>query len=146
MTDAEVRKLASYVKMARKDGAIRSTRRWKSGVEAVLVSPYFLFRVERDPASGGDHRISDYELASRLSYFLWSSMPDAELFALGEGIGSCTIPRCWTRQVTRMLKDPKSEALVENFGRRNGSRRAIWTGFSRTRTSSRCIRRRCAKR
>jgi cytochrome c553 len=113
-TDAEVRKLASYVKMAQKDGE-SFDKAMEVGVEAVLVSPYFLFRTERDPASGGDHRVSDYELASRLSYFLWSSMPDAELFRLAKE-AKLHDPAVLAQQVTRMLKDPKSDALVDNFG------------------------------
>jgi hypothetical protein len=85
------------------------------GVEAVLVSPYFLFRTERDPAAGGEHAITDYELASRLSYFLWSSMPDAELFRLAKE-AKLHDPAVLQQQVARMLKDPKSDALVDNFG------------------------------
>ncbi len=114
VTDAEVRKLASYVKMAQDDGD-PFEKAMEVGVEAVLVSPYFLFRMEHDPASGGEHRISDYELASRLSYFLWSSMPDAELFRLAKE-GKLHDPAVLTQQVTRMMKDLKSDALVENFG------------------------------
>jgi len=114
VTDAEVRKLATYVKMAQKDGA-PFDKAMEVGVEAVLVSPYFLFRMERDPAAGGDHRISDYELASRLSYFLWSSMPDAELFRLAKE-AKLHDPAVLQQQVTRMLKDRKADALVDNFG------------------------------
>jgi hypothetical protein len=114
VTSVEVRKLASYVKMAQKDGA-PFEKAMEVGVEAVLVSPYFLFRVERDPASGGDHRIGDYELAARLSYFLWSSMPDAELFRLAKE-SKLHDPAVLSGQVARMLKDPKSDALVDNFG------------------------------
>ncbi|HTB11479.1 MAG TPA: DUF1592 domain-containing protein [Bryobacteraceae bacterium] len=114
VTPLEVRKLASYVKMAQNDGA-PFEKAMEVGVEAVLVSPYFLFRMERDPASGGDHRIGDFELASRLSYFLWSSMPDAELFRLAKE-EKLHDPAVLDRQVTRMLKDQKSEALVDNFG------------------------------
>ncbi|MGA3190799.1 MAG: DUF1592 domain-containing protein [Bryobacteraceae bacterium] len=114
VTDAEVRKLASYVKMAEDDGE-SFEKAMEVGVEAVLVSPYFLFRMEHDPATGGEHRISDYELASRLSYFLWSSMPDAELFRLAKE-GKLHDPAVLTQQVTRMIKDLKSDALVDNFG------------------------------
>ena len=114
VTDAEVRKLASYVKMAQKDGE-SFEKAMEVGVEAVLISPYFLFRVERDPAAGGEHRISDYELASRLSYFLWSSMPDAGLFRLAKE-AKLHDPAVLAAQVARMLKDRKSDALVEKFG------------------------------
>ena len=114
VSSAEVQKLATYVKMAQKDGA-SFDKAMEVGVEAVLVSPYFLYRMERDPAAGGDHRIGDYELASRLSYFLWSSMPDAELFRLAKE-AKLHDPAVLRQQVTRMLKDPKSAALADNFG------------------------------
>ena len=87
-------------------------------LEALLVSPDFLFRVERDPdnlAPGASHPISQYELATRLSYFLWSSMPDDELLHLADQ-GALRGPAVLDAQVRRMLKDPKSKALVDNFG------------------------------
>ena len=93
--------------------------RWEAGVqlalEAVLCSPKFLFRVELDnrPDSKDAHPIDDYQLASRLSYFLWSTMPDDELFALA---AKKQLHQNLEPQVRRMLKDPKAYALVENFG------------------------------
>lgn len=84
-------------------------------LQAVLVSPAFLFRMESEPQpgeAGGVHTLSEYELATRLSYFLWSSMPDDELFALAE---KGKLRANLSAQVQRMLKDPKSSALVENF-------------------------------
>ena len=88
-------------------------------VEAMLVSPNFLFRIETDPApaQSGDaqHRISPYELASRLSYFLWSSMPDDELLRCAQR-QTLRKPEVLTAQVKRMLKDPKAKGLVDNFG------------------------------
>ncbi len=84
---------------------------------AVLVSPHFLFRAEIDPLArerAAAHALSDYELATRLSYFLWSSMPDDELFALASA-GKLREPAILERQVRRLLADPKSEALVQNF-------------------------------
>jgi len=88
-------------------------------VEAVLVSPHFLFRIEDDPRPGAagdtEHRISQYELASRLSYFIWSSMPDDELLRCAER-KTLRDPQVLNAQVRRMLKDLKSNALVENFG------------------------------
>jgi Protein of unknown function (DUF1592)/Protein of unknown function (DUF1588)/Protein of unknown function (DUF1587)/Protein of unknown function (DUF1585)/Protein of unknown function (DUF1595)/Cytochrome C oxidase, cbb3-type, subunit III len=114
VTQAEVNKLASYVKIAQADGD-SFDKAMEVGVEAMLVSPYFLFRMERDPAAGGEHRISDYELASRLSYFLWSSMPDAELFRLAKE-NKLHEPAVLAQQVARMMKDLKSDALVDNFG------------------------------
>jgi hypothetical protein len=89
--------------------------RW--AVEALLVSPKFLFRVEHDPvdaAPGDPYRISDLELASRLSFFLWSSIPDDELVDLAAE-GELSDPAVLERQVRRMLADPRAQALVENF-------------------------------
>jgi hypothetical protein len=84
-------------------------------LQAVLASPAFLFRMELEPQpgeAGGVHTLNEYELATRLSYFLWSSMPDDELFALAD---KGKLRANLTAQVRRMLKDPKSSALVENF-------------------------------
>ena len=83
-------------------------------IAAMLVSPHFLFRVERDPAAGTIARVSGVELASRLSYFLWSSMPDEALLRLGEA-GRLHLPGVLSAQVTRMLADPRSVALADNF-------------------------------
>ena len=85
---------------------------------SVLVSPQFLFRIERDKEPDNQQqrrRLNDYELASRLSYFLWSSMPDDELFKLAKQ-DRLHQPDVLRAQVQRMLADPKSRALVENFG------------------------------
>lgn len=114
VTPSEVDRLLSYVRMAQDDGD-SFDQAMRVGVEAVLVSPYFLYRIERDPAPGAEHRISDDELASRLSYFLWSSMPDAELFRLARE-NRLHEPAVLAQQVSRMMKDLKSEALVDNFG------------------------------
>jgi mono/diheme cytochrome c family protein len=86
------------------------------GIQALLVSPHFLFRIERDaPASSaGSHRITDHELATRLSYFLWSSLPDETLLRCADA-RTLRNPEVLAHQVTRMLRDPKANALVENF-------------------------------
>ena len=84
----------------------------------VLVSPDFLFRRESDPdgaAPGQPYAIGELELASRLSFFLWSSIPDGELLDLAER-GELRRPRVLDQQVARMLADPRSRALVDNFG------------------------------
>jgi mono/diheme cytochrome c family protein len=89
----------------------------KHALKAVLVSPHFLFRIERDAEPNNPaavHAISEFELATRLSYFLWASMPDEELFRLAEK-GELRKPGVLEVQVRRMLKDAKSSALVENF-------------------------------
>ena len=80
-------------------------------LRAALCSPYFLYRIEQDPPEG-TAPINEYELASRLSYFLWSSMPDDELFRLAE---ENQLRVHQDEQVRRMLKDPKARALTENF-------------------------------
>ena len=87
----------------------------KITLQAVLVSPHFLFRGELQPEPGNPRRIypiDDFALASRLSYFLWSSMPDYELFQQAE---RGTLHRNLESQVKRMLSDPRANALVENF-------------------------------
>ncbi|HVE43206.1 MAG TPA: DUF1592 domain-containing protein [Planctomycetota bacterium] len=78
-------------------------------LQGILVSPHFLFRVER--SSG---RLNDHELAGRLSYFLWSTMPDAELSDAADK-GALRDPAAVDAQVRRMLKDPKARSLAENF-------------------------------
>ncbi|MGI9432262.1 MAG: DUF1592 domain-containing protein, partial [Myxococcota bacterium] len=84
---------------------------------ALLLSPHFVFRVELDddPASAAAHDLSPHELATRLSYFIWSSAPDAELRALADS-GEILDPETIRTQVTRMVQDPKAQAFVENFG------------------------------
>ncbi|MDB6020482.1 MAG: Protein of unknown function (DUF1587)/Protein of unknown function (DUF1592)/Protein of unknown [Pedosphaera sp.] len=86
----------------------------KTALTAILVSPNFLYRVERDIATPQPYRITDFELASRLSYFLWSSMPDEELFKLAVR-NRLHDPEVLTRQVQRMIHDPKSKAFSDNF-------------------------------
>lgn len=84
-------------------------------LQAILVSPHFLFRGESQPDPDNPeatHLVDEFALASRLSYFLWSSMPDAELFALAE---KNRLRRNLDGQIKRMLRDPKSGAFVENF-------------------------------
>jgi hypothetical protein len=99
----------------------RKTGNFEGGVEMalrrLLADPGFLFRFERDPASlpvGAAHRISDIELASRLSFFLWSSIPDEDLLAAAEK-GTLKEPAVLERHVRRMLADPRAQALVTNF-------------------------------
>jgi hypothetical protein len=84
-------------------------------IEAILMSPNFLFRIEHDPSRPGVYALSGAELASRLSYFLWSSMPDDELLSLAEK-GRLRDPAVLHAQVRRMMADPKGHRLVENFG------------------------------
>ena len=89
----------------------------ESAISAVLVSRQFLFRVEKDPQelkAGEIYKVSDLDLASRLSFFLWSSVPDEELLSLAEK-GELSKSEVLEAQVRRMLKDPKSSSLVNNF-------------------------------
>jgi len=85
-------------------------------VHAILLSPSFVFRVEldQDPASATPHPLSDHELAARLSYFLWSSMPDDRLRAAADA-GTLSEPAQIAAQVRRMIADPKADAMVDNF-------------------------------
>jgi hypothetical protein len=86
-------------------------------LERVLVSPQFLFRIEQEPAGaapGAVYRVNDFELASRLSFFLWSSIPDDELLDAAAA-GTLRQPEVLGRQVNRMLADPRSRSLVTNF-------------------------------
>ncbi len=113
----EVDRLVHFVNLA-----LKNDQNFEQGVRlavtAVLVSPHFLFRVELDQGgkdqSAGPQPLDDYELASRMSYFLWSSMPDEELFRLAAE-GKLKDPKVLEAQARRMLKDPKAWALVENF-------------------------------
>ena len=98
-------------------------------MERLLISPQFLFRIERDPPGaipGAPYRISDLELASRLSFFLWSSIPDDELLDIAAA-RKLSDPTILDHQVRRMLADPRAEALVTNFA-------AQWLGLRDIRT------------
>jgi hypothetical protein len=110
VTHAETYRLMRFVEAAMNDGEPADAG-LKLAMKAVLVSPHFLFRVETDP----DRLANDFELATRLSYFLWSSMPDEELFRLAAR-GQLHDARTLVGQVRRMLRDPRSKALAEDFG------------------------------
>ena len=89
----------------------------RAGLQAILVSPEFLFRLEREPASaepGQRYRLSDVDLATRLSFFLWASAPDEELLEVAER-GLLSDPVVLEQQVGRMLKDPRSQTLATRF-------------------------------
>lgn len=117
VTLQEVDGLVRFVEMAQKDGD-SFEQGMRIALDAMLVSPNFLFRIERDAKPDDpteQHRVSDLELASRLSYFLWSSLPDEELLRTAER-GQLHKSGVLTAQVRRMLQDPKAAALVDNFG------------------------------
>jgi hypothetical protein len=115
-TKLEVASLMKFVAMAKSSG--QSTEQGiQLALEAMLVSPEFLFRIERDPNpldAEKAHRLSDTELATRLSYFLWSSMPDDELLAIAEA-GKLREPATLDAQVKRMMTDRKAAAFADNF-------------------------------
>jgi Protein of unknown function (DUF1592)/Protein of unknown function (DUF1588)/Protein of unknown function (DUF1585)/Protein of unknown function (DUF1587)/Protein of unknown function (DUF1595) len=115
VTDADLKPLLAFYQSG------RTERDFNFGIEkalrAMLVSPDFLFRIEQDPrgsATGSVYRISDFELASRLSFFLWSSVPDDQLLDLAEK-GKLKDPAVLEQQVHRLLDDPRADSLVSNF-------------------------------
>jgi hypothetical protein len=114
VSKGELDQLVSLTKLVRSQGGS-----FEGGIqvalEAILMSPNFLFRIEQDPPADTPRRISDTELASRLSYFLWSSMPDDELLSLAER-GRLHDPQVLHAQVRRMIADPKARSLASNFG------------------------------
>jgi mono/diheme cytochrome c family protein len=111
-TTDEVAKLVKLVELAESQGD-SFERGIQLAVDAILVSPHFLFKVERDRKDASEpYPITDHELATRLSYFLWSSCPDDELSALAD---RGELSKNLESQVRRMLKDPKSRALADNF-------------------------------
>jgi len=115
-TSAEVEGLLRFVTLARKQGD-SFEEGIRVALEAILVSPHFLFRIERDPNpsdAASPHPVSQFELASRLSYFLWASMPDDELLRLARE-EKLRDPQVLESQIRRMLADPKSESLVDDF-------------------------------
>lgn len=110
---SEVASLLKLVNASKAEG-LNVEQGIQVAIQAMLVSPHFLFRIERDPAPDPTrvHKISDIELASRLSYFLWSSMPDDELLSLAE---AGKLRASLDAQVKRMLADEKAAALADNF-------------------------------
>lgn len=115
VTDADLVGPFKFYRQARAEGG------FEAGIEmalrSLLASPNFLFRMELDPVnlvSGSAYRLTDIQLASRLSFFLWSSLPDDELLDMAEE-GKLKQPAVLEEQVLRMLKDERSKALVTNF-------------------------------
>ncbi|HZT41972.1 MAG TPA: DUF1592 domain-containing protein [Chthonomonadaceae bacterium] len=116
VSEAEVTRLMRYVHLAHQEGA-SFERGIQLALEAMLVSPHFLYHVEIDPRPNdpkASHLVDDFEMASRLSYFLWSSMPDEELFTLAAK-GKLHDPKVLAAQARRMLQDPKARALSDDF-------------------------------
>jgi len=115
VTDVDLEALMSFYRKGRENG------NFEAGIEMalrrMLVDSEFLIRIERDPANvppGTPYRVSDLELATRLSFFFWSSIPDDQLLDLAEH-GRLKNPAVLEQQVRRMMADGRSRALVENF-------------------------------
>jgi mono/diheme cytochrome c family protein len=115
VTGGEIDKLLAIYAKGRQDGTFDIGIEW--ALERLLVDPSFLFRVEHDPAGVGHdvpYRLTDLELASRLSFFLWSSIPDDELLTVAAR-GRLKDPVVLEQQTRRMLSDPKADALIKGF-------------------------------
>jgi hypothetical protein len=115
VNEADIRDLQPFYERGRKEGSFDLGI--QRALERLLVSSQFLFRIEREPAgaaAGTAYRISDLELASRLSFFVWSSIPDDELLDAAAA-GRLKDPKVLEQQVRRMMADPRSESLVTNF-------------------------------
>ena len=116
VTDADLETPLSFYQKGRNDGNFE--KGIQTALQYILASPRFLYRAEHDSAnvaSGGSYRISDLEMASRLSFFLWSSVPDDQLLTRA-GQGKLKDPAVLEKEVRRMLTDPKSQSLVSSFG------------------------------
>ena len=115
LTDADVRRLLEFYQAGRQKGTFEAGI--QLALRRMLASPKFVFRAEQEPANaapGTVYRVSDMELASRLSFFLWSSIPDDELLDAAKH-GTLSTPAVLEQQVRRMLADPRADALVTNF-------------------------------
>ena len=115
VTDADIQPLLGFYGIGRAEGTFDAGI--QTALERILIDPEFLFRIERDPdstAPGDIYRLTDLELASRLSFFVWSSIPDDALLDVAAR-GELSDPAVLERQVRRMLADPRSRALVDNF-------------------------------
>jgi mono/diheme cytochrome c family protein len=115
VTDADMETLLSFYQAGKNQGGFESGI--ENSLRLILASPKFLFRAEQDPARvppGSVYHVGDLDLASRLSFFLWSSIPDDELLNVAAQ-GELKDPPVLDREVRRMLADPKAQALVNNF-------------------------------
>src|SRR5262249_22382744 len=116
LTSGEIDRLMPfYEKGSAKGGGFEGGVR--SALEAILVSPYFIFRLEKEPEiakPGGSYRVADMDLASRLSFFLWGALPDQELLNLATK-GQLSAPGVLEKQTRRMLADSRADALGVRF-------------------------------
>jgi hypothetical protein len=116
VTQAEVNQLGKFFDLAVKEG-LTPEQGIQLSIQAMLVSPNFLFRIERDPDPtdpDAHHKVSDIELASRLSYFIWNSLPDEQLLSLAEA-GKLSEPVTLGAQVDRLLADDRAASFSESF-------------------------------
>ena len=116
----DVAPLLGVFKRGQQDG-LNYQESLRAPLTAILVNPRFLFRAEAEQPGKTEWPLTDFELATRLSYFLWSSMPDSELFRLADK-GELSDPKVLEAQVDRMLKSPKARALSRHFA-------GQWIGF-----------------
>jgi len=117
VADRDLAGLMKFYSDSRKEGDFEYAI--GGAIEAILASPQFLFRLENTPATlraGQSYRLSDAELASRLSYFIWGAAPDAELMKLASQ-GRLRAPGVYEKQIARLVADPRSEALSKRFAR-----------------------------
>jgi hypothetical protein len=114
LASAEKDDLIAFYRKLRKEESLGHEDALRDALAAVLLSPHFCYRIDLAPARKGVRPLSDYELASRLSYFLWSSMPDAELLSHAAA-GDLHKPAVLKAQARRMLRDPKVRGLATEF-------------------------------
>ena len=147
VTNDDVKTLLDFYQRGRADGTFDSGIR--AALERLLISPDFLFRIEADPeaiAPGTPYRLSDVELASRLSFFLWSSIPDEELLDLAIR-GKLREGDALERQARRMLADPRARtSLVDNFFGQWLQTRNVWLLVPDANTKFPCSTTTCARR
>jgi hypothetical protein len=113
VTDQDLTPLMAFYKAGRASGGFESGVR--DALSAILASPHFLYRAEAGDAAGGIRTLSDIELASRLSFFLWSSLPDDELLNVASE-SRLSKPEVLAAEVSRMLADPRAKSLSDDFG------------------------------
>lgn len=111
----EVARLRSLFDVMRSKTGVSFSGALREPMKAILVSPHFLFVVETEPGDAGVHRLTSYQLATRLALFIWSSVPDQQLLELADD-GRLFDEEILRSEVLRMLQDPKARALGENFG------------------------------
>ena len=114
LTSSESEGLLAYYRSLRSDAGLDHAEAMRDAVVSVLMSPDFCYRIDLVPAAAGVQPLSDHALASRLSYFLWASMPDAQLLAHADA-GDLHRPHVLVAQARRMLKDPRARGLATEF-------------------------------